>query len=78
MTIHGSKSELKRLRYPENHKKHVSTLPEIITFDPTIGFSITLLFWKLDIWSFPGTPRLAQSESGKAFKYVSKVKPRKV
>ena len=43
-TIHGSKSELKRLRYPENHTKRVSMLPETITFDPTVVFSISLVF----------------------------------
>jgi len=43
-TTHGSKSELKRLRYPENRKKGVSTLPEAITFDLTVGFSIYLVF----------------------------------
>ena len=30
-TIHGSKSELKRLRYLENHVERVSMLPEVIT-----------------------------------------------
>lgn len=49
-----------------------STLPKAITFDPTVGFSIYLVFWKLDIQKFPGTPRSAQSKSGKAFKYVFK------
>ena len=61
MTIHGLKSELKQLRYPENRAKRISTLLEAITFDPTVGFSISLVFWKLDIYSFPRTPRLAQS-----------------
>ena len=41
-TIHESKSELKRLKYCENCEKRISTLPEIITFDPTIGFVISL------------------------------------
>ena len=44
MTIHGSKSKLKQLRYPENHEKRISTLAEAITYDPTVGFSISLLF----------------------------------
>ena len=35
-TIHGSKSELKRLRYPKNRAKHVSTLSKTITFDSTV------------------------------------------
>ena len=70
-TIHGSKSELKRLRYPENCTKHVSMLPEVITFDPTVLFWISLVFWKLDIQSFPKTPRSAQLKFIKAFKYTS-------
>ena len=57
-TIHGLKSELKWLRYPENCKKCISTLPNTITFDSTIGFSIPLFFYKLDIQNFPRTPRL--------------------
>ena len=48
-TIHGSKSELKWLRYPENHAKRINTFPEAITFDPIIGFTISLCLWKLDI-----------------------------
>ena len=59
MITHGSKSELKMLRYPENRKKGVSTLPEAITFDLTIGFSIYLVFWKLETQSFIGIPRSA-------------------
>ena len=58
-TIHGSKSELKQLRYPENRATHVSTLPEAINFDSTVGISISLVFWKLDIQSFPETLRSA-------------------
>ena len=42
-TIHGSKLKFKRLRYPENHAKCISTLLEVITFDPTVGFSISLM-----------------------------------
>ena len=38
MTIHGSKSEFKQLRYLENCVGHVSLLPEAITFYPTIDF----------------------------------------
>ena len=52
MTIHGSKSKLKRLRYPENREKHISTLPKAIPFDLIDGFLISLVFWKLDIQSF--------------------------
>ena len=48
-TIHGSKSKLKWLRYPENHAKRINTFPEAITFDPIIGFTISLCLWKLDI-----------------------------
>ena len=39
-TIHGSKLELKRLRYPKNRAKRISTLPETITFDLTVWFPI--------------------------------------
>ena len=35
MTAHGSKSKLKRLRYLENHARHVCSFPDSITFDPT-------------------------------------------
>ena len=44
-------------------------LTKAVTFDPTIGFSISLVFWKLDIQSFPRTPI--------AFKYAIKVKTKK-
>ena len=77
-TIHGSKSELKQLRYWENREKHISMLPEVITFGPTVGILIYLAFWKLDIQSFPGTPRSPQSEFEKTFKCASKVKTEKV
>ena len=43
-TIHGSKWKLKQLRYLENRAKRTSMLPKAITFDPTIGFSIYLVF----------------------------------
>ena len=76
-TIHVSKSELKRLRYPKNRIKCVSTIPETITFDPTIGFSIYLVLWKLDIQSFLRTPKSVQSEFGKAFKYAIEVRTEK-
>ena len=51
MTIHGSKSELKQLRYPRNRAKRVNLLLKTITFDPIVGISISLVFWKLDIHS---------------------------
>ena len=76
-TIHWSKSKLKQLRYIENHGKYINTVPEAITFDPTVGFSISLVFWKLDIQSFPRTLRSTQSESRKAFKYTSEVNQEK-
>ena len=47
-------------------------LPEVITFDPTVGISISLVFQKLDIQKFLGTLRSTQSEFGKTFKYVIK------
>ena len=76
-TIHGSKSELKRSRYPENREKQVSMLLDAITFDSIVIFSISLVLWILDINSFPGTLRLAQSKSGKTFKYIFKTEPGK-
>ena len=78
MTIHGLKSELKRLRYSENCEMHISTLPKVITFDPTILILMYLVFWKLDIHIFPGTPRSLQSKSGKTSKCATKVKTEKV
>ena len=77
MAVHGSKSELKRMRYPNNRAKCISTLLESITFDSTIGFSIYLVFQKLDIQIFPEILRSAQSKSGKTFKYASKAGPEK-
>ena len=44
MTIHGSKSELKQLRYPKNCKKCINTLLKAINFDQTVGYSISLVF----------------------------------
>ena len=72
-TIPGSKLKFKRFRYPENHAKCINTLFEVITFDPTVGFSISLVSWKLYIYFFPRTSRLAQSKSEKTFKYTSEV-----
>ena len=40
-------------------------------------FSISLVFWKLYIQSFLGTPRSIQFESGKTFKYAFKAGPEK-
>ena len=72
-TIHGSKLKFKQLRYPENHAKCISTLLKVITFYSTVGFSFSLVSWKLDIYFFPRTSRFAQSESEKTFKYTSEV-----
>ena len=58
-TIHWLKLELKRIRYLENRENCFSTLLKAINADPTIGFSISLVFRKLKIQRFPGTPRLA-------------------
>ena len=66
----GRKMESEWLRYWENRKKHINTLPKAITFDPTVGFPISLVLCKLNIQIFLRTPRLDQSESGKAFKYA--------
>ena len=52
-------------------------LLEAITFDLAIGISTSLVFQKLEIQIFQETPRLAQSEFGKAFKYASEVEPGK-
>ena len=65
------------LRYLKNHVEHISTLPKAITFDPTIGVSISLVFWKLDIHKFPRTSRSTQSESKKAIKYAIEVRTEK-
>jgi len=62
------------LSYPENRKKSNNTLLKAITLDLTVGFLISLVFSKLDIQIFPGTPRSTRSNFRKAFKYVSKVK----
>ena len=76
--IHGSKSELKWLRYWENHEKRISRLPKVITFDLTVGFLISLALWKLEIHRFPETPISPQSKSGKTSKYVFEVRTCKV
>ena len=55
----------------------VGTLLEAITFDQTVGFPISLEFWKLDIQSFLGTPRSAESKYGKISKHASKSRPEK-
>ena len=78
MIIHGSKSKLKRLRYWENCEQRISTLPEVITFDPTVGILISLVFCKLNIQIFPRKPRSPQSESEKTSKCTSKGKTKKV
>ena len=54
--------------------EHVNTLPEAVTFDPTIGILISFIFWKLNIQTFPGTPRSTQSESKNTFEYAIEVK----
>ena len=69
-TILGLKSESKQLKYLKNCAKCISTFLEAITFHPTVWFPISLVFWKLDIQSFPRTSRSAQSESRNAFKYT--------
>ena len=78
MIIHGSKSKLKRLRYRENCEQRISTLLEVITFDPTVGILISLVFCKLNIQIFPRKPRSPQSESEKTSKCTSKGKTKKV
>ena len=40
ITIHGSKLELKQLRYLENHAKRINIFPKAITFYLTVGYSI--------------------------------------
>ena len=40
MTIHGSKSELKQLRYPENRAGCVSLLTEAITSNQPLEFYV--------------------------------------
>ena len=65
------------MRYLENHAKRVNMLPEAITFDLNVRFSICFRLCKLDIQSFLEKLRLAQSESRKIFKYASEGRPRK-
>ena len=77
-TIQESKSELKWLRYLENRAKHISSLLETITIDPTVRISFSLVFWKLDIQAFLEIPWSAQSKFTKAFKYATKSEPRKM
>ena len=67
MTIHESKSELEQLRYLENHAKRISSLPDAITFYSTVEFPSSLVFQKLHIQTFLGTPRSTQSKPKKAF-----------
>ena len=50
---------------------------DAITFDSIVRFLISLVLWILDIHSFPGTLRSAQSNLGKTFKYVFKIEPGK-
>jgi len=76
--IHGSKSELKWLRYWENREKRISRLPKVITFDLTVGFLISLALWKLEIHRFSKTPISPQSKSRKTSKYVFEVRTCKV
>ena len=61
MTTHRSKSELKRLRYLEQHPGRISSLLEAITFDPFVCFSKCQVINKLDIYTFLRKPRLGQS-----------------
>ena len=51
------------MRYPENRAKRVNMIPKAITFDSTVEFPISLVFWKLDIQSFPRIPSSIQSKS---------------
>ena len=62
----------------ENYAKRINTLLEATTFDPTVGFLISLVLGKLDIHRFLGTQRLAQFDSEKIFKYSIKVKTEKL
>ena len=62
MTICGLELGLKWWRYLENRVKHVSSFPVAIAFDPTVGFSSSLVFQKLQ--SHQDQPK---SMPGKAF-----------
>ena len=57
---------------------HISSVLEAINFDLTIRISISLVFRKLKVHTFPGTARSAQSKSGKAFKCAIKVRTEKL
>ena len=56
----------------KNHVGRINSVSAAITFDPTVRISISLVFKKLKIHTFPGTPRSAQLEFGKAFKCAIK------
>ena len=55
--IGKSKALVATLSDTENRAKHLSLLLENITFDPTVGFPSFLVFQKLHIQMFLGTPR---------------------
>ena len=57
----------------KNHAKHVSTLPEATTIDPTVGFPISLLFWKLYIQRFHGTQDQPNLSLGRPLNMCSKL-----
>ena len=73
-TIHGSKSELKWLRYPKNRVKRLSTLHVAITFDPIVRFPISLVFWETRHLELSRDIKISTIWSGKTFKYASKTR----
>ena len=78
MTTHWSKPELKMLRYLEKCAGFVNSFLEAITFDLTILFSKSQVFWKLDIHIFPMPLESIQSKFRKAFKWLTEVRIEKL
>ena len=52
------------MRYPKNRVGGISLLPKAITFDPTVRFSVSLVFQKLDVQRFPIKPRSVNRSEG--------------
>ena len=73
MTIHGSKSELKRLRYLENCVECVSTLIEIVTFDLIIGISTSFSVLETRNLDLSRDTRISSIGVPETFKYAFEV-----
>ena len=73
MTTHGSKLELKRLRYLENRAGCIILLFDAITFDLIVWFSKLQVIWKLDFHTFPVVP----IRMGKGLQMINQSQTRK-